>query len=728
MAADGSVVFSAKLDDKDAQKELNKLVKKIDTLNDKIYQKQQQKMPLAKQSEELAASLDQAKATLESMRSGNEFFTADSVKEQERTVKSLQREYDSVTSKVEKMDEAIRADTRSLDKMKTDAGALSEKISGAGTRMVAMGEATKKADAFLARFSNRVKRLALRAFVFTIIAKALSVVRDYVWKVIQTNDEAVAAIGNLKGALLTLAQPLLGVVVPAFIALVNILNSVVSAIANIVSMIFGTTAKKSEAAAKSLYKEANAVEKVGAAAKDAQANLASFDEINTLSSSSGGGGAASALADRLSPVFEQFKSDAYKAKIDEITAYLCGALLALGAILCFSGANIPLGIALMAAGAVGLVALIKENWDCMPNKLRAAITNVLMILGVSALAIGAILCFSGANIPLGIGLMIAGAAMLGTAVALNWNAVADKTKEILETLLVYIGLAALAIGVILCLSGAHIALGIGLIIIGAASLASAVALDWNGTTEKTKSKLTEILLFAAKSLLALGIMLAIFCPAAWPIAFGMMIAGGASLVTAAALNWDAILEKLKGVWNDIKQWWNNSVAKYVGVSHWKEAGKKMINGFLSGVKSAWEAVKAWVANAVSWFGKKFVEAQNSIARSNSGRSGGFGTRSGGFGSPSRAPSISRVSAPALARGAVIPPNKEFLAVLGDQKSGTNIETPLATMVEAFKQAMAESGGGATTVVIQLDGKEIARSTVKNINNMTRAAGKPVLLY
>lgn len=728
MAADGSVVFSAKLDDKDAQKELNKLVKKIDTLNDKIYQKQQQKMPLAKQSEELAASLDQAKATLESMRSGNEFFTADSVKEQEHTVKSLQREYDSVTSKVEKMDAAIRADTRSLDKMKTDAGALSEKISGAGTRMVAMGEATKKADAFLARFSNRVKRLALRAFVFTIIAKALSVVRDYVWKVIQTNDEAVAAIGNLKGSLLTLAQPLLGVVVPAFIALVNILNAVVSAIANIVSMIFGTTAKKSEAAAKSLYKEANAVEKVGAAAKDAQANLASFDEINTLSSSSGGGGAASALADRLSPVFEQFKSDAYKAKIDEITAYLCGALLALGAILCFSGANIPLGIALMAAGAVGLVALIKENWDCMPNKLRAAITNVLMILGVSALAIGAILCFSGANIPLGIGLMIAGAAMLGTAVALNWNAAADKTKETLETLLVYIGLAALAIGVILCLSGAHIALGIGLIIIGSASLASAVALDWNSTTEKTKSKLTEILLFAAKNLLALGIMLAIFCPAAWPIAFGMMLAGGASLFTAAALNWDAILEKLKGVWNNIKQWWKNSVAKYVGVSHWKETGKKMINGFLSGVKSAWEAVKTWVANAVSWFGKKFVEAQNSIAKSNSGRSGGFGTRSGGFGSPSRAPSISRVSAPALARGAVIPPNKEFLAVLGDQKSGTNIETPLATMVEAFKQAMAESGGGATTVVIQLDGKEIARSTVKNINNMTRAAGKPVLLY
>ena len=726
MAADGSVVFSAKLDDKDAQKELNKLVKKIDTLNDKIYQKQQQKMPLAKQSEELAASLDQAKATLESMRSGNEFFTSGSVKEQERTVKSLQREYDSVTSKVEKMDAAIRADTRSLDKMKTDAGALSEKISGAGTRMVAMGEATKKADAFLARFSNRVKRLALRAFVFTIIAKALSVVRDYVWKVIQTNDEAVAAIGNLKGSLLTLAQPLLGVVVPAFIALVNILNSVVSAIANIVSMIFGTTAKKSEAAAKSLYKEANAVEKVGAAAKDAQANLASFDEINTLSSSSGGG-AASALADRLSPVFEQFKSDAYKAKIDEITAYLCGSLLALGAILCFSGANIPLGIALMAAGAIGLVTLIKENWNAMSDRLRAALTNVLSVLGLFALAIGAILCLSGANIPLGIGLMLAGAAMLGTAVALNWNAVNDKTKNTLSALMMALGMTLLAIGAVLCFSGANLPLGIGLMIAGAASIAASVAMNWNTAPEKTKAAIKSLMGSIGVSLIAIGAVLC-FSGANLPLGIGMMIAGGAAIAAASDLDWSALLTKLKEMWQNIKQWWNTSVSKFFTADYWKALGRRIIDGLLSGLKAAWESVKTWVAYAVSWFGNKFVEAQNSIARSNSGRSGGFGTRSGGFGSPSRAPSISRISAPALARGAVIPPNKEFLAVLGDQKSGTNIETPLATMVEAFKQAMAESGGGTTTVVIQLDDKEIARSTVKNINNMTRAAGKPVLLY
>ena len=727
MAADGSVVFSVDLDDKDAQKELNKLVKKIDTLNDKIYQKQQDKMPLAKQSAEIAANLDAAKATLDSMHSGKEFFTADSIKAQESTVKSLQKEYDAVTAKVEKMDASIQSDTANLDKMKTKAGELSEKISSTKNGVFGMGEATKKADEYMSRFVNRVKKLALRAFVFTLITRALSVVRDYVWKVIQVNDEAAKAIGRLKGALLTLAQPLLSVIVPAFTALVNILTKVISVIANIVSMLFGTTAKKSEAAAKGLYKEADAIGSVGSAAKEAKGNLASFDEINTISPSSSGGGAAAALADRLSPVFEQFTTDEYKAKIDELTAYLSGALLALGAILCFSGANIPLGIALMAAGAIGLVTLIKENWNAMSDRLRAALTNVLSVLGLFALAIGAILCLSGANIPLGIGLMLAGAAMLGTAVALNWNAVNDKTKNTLSALMMALGMTLLAIGAVLCFSGANLPLGIGLMIAGAASIAASVAMNWNTASEKTKAAIKSLMGSIGVSLIAIGAVLC-FSGANLPLGIGMMIAGGAAIAAASDLDWSALLTKLKEMWQNIKQWWNTSVSKFFTADYWKALGRKIIDGLLSGLKAAWESVKTWVANAVSWFGKKFVEAQNSIAKSNSGRSGGFGARSGGFGSPSRAPSISRVSAPALARGAVIPPNKEFLAVLGDQKSGTNIETPLATMVEAFKQAMAESGGGTTTVVVQLDGKEIARSTVKNINNMTRAAGKPVLLY
>ncbi len=49
--------------------------------------------------------------------------------------------------------------------------------------------------------------------------------------------------------------------------------------------------------------------------------------------------------------------------------------------------------------------------------------------------------------------------------------------------------------------------------------------------------------------------------------------------------------------------------------------------------------------------------------------------------------------PYLARGAVLPANKPFLAMLGDQKHGTNVEAPLATIQEAVANVMADQLGG-----------------------------------
>ena len=65
----------------------------------------------------------------------------------------------------------------------------------------------------------------------------------------------------------------------------------------------------------------------------------------------------------------------------------------------------------------------------------------------------------------------------------------------------------------------------------------------------------------------------------------------------------------------------------------------------------------------------------------------------------------------LAKGGVIPPNHEFLAVLGDQKQGINIETPLATMLEAFNKALEQNGGNSSNkepIVLQLDGRTVAQ--------------------
>ena len=79
--------------------------------------------------------------------------------------------------------------------------------------------------------------------------------------------------------------------------------------------------------------------------------------------------------------------------------------------------------------------------------------------------------------------------------------------------------------------------------------------------------------------------------------------------------------------------------------------------------------------------------------------------------------------PKLANGAVIPANSPYLAVVGDQTSGTNIETPLSTMVDAFNTALAQNGGGGGDIHIEIDGKEIFNVTRKYANNYTKATGQ-----
>ena len=76
------------------------------------------------------------------------------------------------------------------------------------------------------------------------------------------------------------------------------------------------------------------------------------------------------------------------------------------------------------------------------------------------------------------------------------------------------------------------------------------------------------------------------------------------------------------------------------------------------------------------------------------------------------PTIPSVTIPRLAQGAVIPPNKEFLAVLGDQRRGTNIEAPLETIKQAFADVvgnMQVENTGYSEMV--LDGQTFARLIV-----------------
>mgnify|MGYP003289411907 CR=1 FL=1 len=96
--------------------------------------------------------------------------------------------------------------------------------------------------------------------------------------------------------------------------------------------------------------------------------------------------------------------------------------------------------------------------------------------------------------------------------------------------------------------------------------------------------------------------------------------------------------------------------------------------------------------------------------------------------------VQEVKIPRLASGAVIPPNREFMAVLGDQKSGTNIETPLDTMVQAFNMALDARDGDRDRILneilqaiirkdMTIKSDDLFKSVRKSAREYTTSTGK-----
>jgi phage-related protein len=81
--------------------------------------------------------------------------------------------------------------------------------------------------------------------------------------------------------------------------------------------------------------------------------------------------------------------------------------------------------------------------------------------------------------------------------------------------------------------------------------------------------------------------------------------------------------------------------------------------------------------------------------------------------------------PELATGAVLPANHPFLAMLGDQKSGTNIEAPLDTIKQALSEVMGQGVGGGSDAVMELDGQTFARLVMPYITNEMNRRGYDV---
>lgn len=748
MAADGSVVIEAKLDPDEAEKELSKLESKIEKLQDTLNQKKTKHSALAEEARQIGIEYDEARKKLEYMQSGDSFFTKDHIQEQAQLVKDLETQWDKARQSADKLNTEIYDGTQELEKMANRAADVKGQIRQITPASKAMNSALESAQKNVDEFGRRLKRIVASALVFNVVNKALSAMKNWMSKVILSNDEARASIAKLKGALLTLAQPIVEVIIPAFIALVNVLTRIISVVAQIVSLLFGKTASGSKQAAKNLDKETKALEGVGSAADDAAGSLAGFDEINTIQTenSGGGGGASTDIA----PDFD-FDTSMSEKQLEN----LLNLIELIGAALAAWKISSALGLGMK--GFLGILVAVYSAIQYAKGLFDAWVNGVSwdnfmqMVAGAVGVAAGLALAFG--PVAAGISLVVTGIGMLITgfhdAMKNGWN--------LQNTLLSIAGILATGIGIGL-ITGSFIPA----LIAGIAGLLLALTVA-TGHGEELLQGVRDVMQGF------LDFFTGIFTGDIDKAADGIrkIVEGLKEIVLSVVagikdgflsfLNWldqktngkfKGIIDFVAGLWSDMYDSISNTLGNImdavktifggvvdfiagVFTADWDRAWqgvKSIFTGLWNGIVSALEGAVNLIITGVNFLIRQLNKVSFSIPNwvpAVGGKRFGFNIQQ-----------IIPISIPRLAQGAVIPPNREFMAVLGDQSSGNNLEAPESLIRKIVRE---ESGGANTELlqaileaikagqVIKVNETVLGRTTAKAINKVTQSSGKPVLL-
>lgn len=365
--------------------------------------------------------------------------------------------------------------------------------------------------------------------------------------------QAARAIGNI-------FIPALNAILPYAIAVVQVIREIANALANLAGFkLTEVDYSGVNSAAVGAGSLADNLDDAAGAAKKLKQYTAGFDELNVFAPNTGSGSGAGAGGaggfDFDLPTYD-FLGDAAQTRIGEIkkmiedtlaeiTTIVSGFMLAVGAILVVTGVNIPLGVGLMAAGAVGLAATVGLNWTAMSSELASTLALITGVVGGFLLALGAIMAFSGANLPLGIALMALGGASLVSAAVINWHNSDRHLTDALTTLTGVLAGASLAVGAMLAFTGVATGLGIALMAVGAVTLVSAAALNWNSIPDALASPLSRVGLLVSGATLALGAILAF--SGCMPLGIALMAIGATSLVSVMALNWNGLSDEIQNV-------------------------------------------------------------------------------------------------------------------------------------------------------------------------------------
>ena len=598
-------------------------------------------------------------------------------------------------------------------------------------------ERINAASKAMQRFGSRMREIVSGALLFNIISSGLSALVRWMGSALQSTDAFGQALRNLQGAASVAAAPLIDALGNALAYVINLLATGISYLARFISMLTGKSlsAMKSSAKAMNSYGAA-----AGSAAKEtekATRSLAGFDEITRLdapqeeSSGGGGGGAAGPNYDFVDRTGAGFSSllDTVKRFWAQFTAALAPSVAAWGAAWDQIRSTAMAVWPQIQAAASGL-------WT---NALQPLLTYL-----AGTWAPGILNAFSQAFAPIIGGVIATHIQIFADFFIWVCGIVTDYINNLvlpaLDTLLLmWQGIMEaiqraweqygqpLMDGLIEACRNIETTLGnlyytvIEPIIQHLIQLLQQL---WNEHLQQLWNDVTMML--GALGLAVLDLWNNVLSPLInWLIStFGPLFAdvfnAAAGLVeTAVGFMSDAldlVVVGLRGVLDFLSavfrgDWdaaWNAIASTVTTVwSRIQETVRSAANGILRFINSMIRAI---------------VNALNSLSFTVPSWVPGIGGNSLGF-------NLTAPQIPYLAQGAVIPPNREFMAVLGDQSHGTNVEAPLATIQQAVAAVMQDNLDGELAALEGIRGTLLdILQAVYGIDLSSNAVGRAVDRY
>ena len=598
---------------------------------------------------------------------------------------------------------------------------------------------------------KRVMRLASRALIFNTISRMFRAMSTELRNLISGNTELTRSLGALKGAFITAFAPILSWVIPIIIKLINLMTQLMGALANFTASLFGKTAQQAQANAKALDAQAKSAKGAGKAMK----SLMSIDEINQLSDKGGGGSSGGAT-------FDNDMSFDVSGWLANLGTDLANKLNEIIATVDWKGIGLKLGDWLRQMINTGLDFLRTFNFKGAGSALAETINGIVSQLNPHTLGETLFRFFkSGIDFLVGfvqtadwgsfVNKMLSTAKTVAQMFAeamrnIDWKGIAQKMYTFMREAVSNTDWWEIAKNILTGLAN-----GLwGLIQI----LWEAIKGIFWGLVDLVKS------------------ILGIKSPSTVFAEIGVMLIQG--LINGVKSMWETVKQLFVSLWNMIKgvfstvgTWFSTTFTNaWNKLKELFGKGGTVYTGILNAFTAVWTGIKGIFGSVADWFKSVFSNAWEKVKGVFSkggvtfeGIKDGISTTFkaivngliGGINAVIAVPfraintALSKIrdlsiagltpfkgrislinipSIPYLAQGTVVPPNNKFLAMLGDNKSETEVVSPLSTMKEALMEALAES---RQHVTVNVDGKALFEIIIGQNNAEVRRTGESPLL-